>query len=342
MLDLIAPDWASGAWDLVGPALPRFCAILALSFAARIAWSVGIISFAPIAIAAIAGYCAANLLVAGAGVALALLAAGIIGFWLGLLAAMLLGRLPAHAQTLATLVMAVLIGPVSRVVPAWTGGADGIDISALSPPTGETTALVSLALLAVIIVACSALDRTWFAIAARALRHSHALASSMGIQPTSIRTIGFGLSGLLAGLGGALLVMGTGVASPGTFPLSLAFLAVAATLLGGAYHWAGPILGSLIFALPAAMQGAATPGLLDIANAVAVIVLLIFLPRGLLDPRDSLRRESRERRRQSLASSHAPPPVDAPRRRSSSRHGQQSDHASRLSSAIKRRTGTPR
>ena len=52
MLDLIAPDWASGAWDLVGPALPRFCAILALSFAARIAWSVGIISFAPIAIAA--------------------------------------------------------------------------------------------------------------------------------------------------------------------------------------------------------------------------------------------------------------------------------------------------
>jgi branched-chain amino acid transport system permease protein len=337
MLDLFADTWG-----LFGPAVPTFCAILVLSFAARIAWSGGTISFAPIMIAAIGGYCAANLLVAGAGVALALLAAGLVGFWLGLLLAMLLGRLPAHAQSLATLAIAALIGPVSRIVPAWTGGADGIDISALLPPAGQTTALVSLALLAVIIVACSALDRSWFAIAARAVRQNHALAVGMGIQPRIVQTISFGLSGLLAGLGGAMLVLGAGIAAPATFPLSLGFLALAATLLGGAYHWAGPILGGLIFALPAALQGAVTPGLLDIANAVAVIVLLIFLPRGLLDPRDNLRREARERRRQSRATSYAPPPVEDGRRRSSSRRGLQSGHASRLNNAVKRRTGDPR
>ena len=341
MGDLFADSWASVAWDLIAPAVPTFGAILILGFAVRIVWAGGIISFAPIAIAATGGYLAANLVVAGAGLGLAVLAGCIIGFWLGLLLAMLLGRLPAQAQTLATLAIAALIGPVSRLVPAWTGGADGISIAALVPPGGPSAVIVSLALVAVVVVAGAALDRSWFAIAARAVRHNGALATGMGIHPNSIQIIGCGLSGLLAGLAGAMMVLGAGIAAPATFQLSLGFLAVAAVLLGGAFHWAGPILGSLIFALPAALQGAVTPGLLDIANALAVIVLLIFLPRGLLDPRDSLRREARERRRQSRATGFTPP-ADDDRRRSSSRHGLQSGHASRLNSAIKRRTGGPR
>lgn len=339
LVDLFTDSWVSAIWNLFGAAVPMLCAIIVLAFATRIAWACGIISFAPIAIAAICGYITANLVVAGLGLALALLCAALTGAWLGLTLAMLLGRLPAQAQSFATLAMAMMVGPVARLVPGWTGGNDGISIADLVPPTGTVPVLVNLALLAVVIVGCAAIDGSWFAIAARAMRQNRTLAIGMGIQTRAIHAIGFGLAGLFAGLGGTMLVLAGGSASPSSFPLSLGFLAVAAPLLGGAYHWSGPIIGSLIFALPTALQGAARPALLDIANAVAVIVLLVFLPRGLLDPRDSLRREARERRRQSRATSFVSPPPDDDRRRHSSRHGLQSGHASRLNAAIKRRTG---
>ncbi len=335
-MDLFGDD--GSIWGLVGPAVPRFCAIVMLGFAARLTWACGIVSFAPIVIAAVGGYLSANLLVAGYAIPVAVLAAGMVGGWVGLVYAMLFARLPSHTQTLATLALAFLIGPVSRVVPGWTGGADGIATADIVAQAGQIAVLTGLGLLAVTIVASSALDRSWFAVAARAVRRDAALAAGMGIQVRFIQTLGYLLAGVLAGLAGPLLVVGAGVATPATFPASLGFLAVAASLLGGAYHWAGPLLGSVIFALPAALQGAVTPGLLDIANAIAVIVLLIFLPRGLLDPRDSLRRDARERRRQRRQTSHVPPVIDDDRRRTS-RRSLQSGHASRLNSAIKRRTG---
>lgn len=339
MLDLFTDSWASAIWDVIDPMLPTLCAIVVLAFAARIAWSCGVISFAPIAIAAVSGILAANLLVAGAGLALALLCAAIVGFWLGMVVALLLGGLPPHAQTFASLAMATLIGPVARGFPGWTGGNDGISIAAIIPPGGTTAALVSLGLLGTVVVAGSALDRSWFSIAARAVRHSAALASAMGVQPRALQSLGFGMSGLLAGLGGALLVLAAGIAAPATFPLSTGLVALAAALVGGAFHWSGPILGSLIFALPSALLGPDNSGALDIANAVVVVLLLIFLPRGLIDPRDNLRREARERRQQRRAAHFVAPPInDSPRRRGS-RHGQQSGHASRLNAAIKRRTG---
>ncbi len=338
LVDLFDQSWATAAWDILGPAMPMLASIAVLAFAARIVWACGIISFAPIAIGAIGGYFAANLLVAGYGLALALLGAAAIGGWLGLLTAMLLGHLPAHAQSIATLAMAAAIAPLSRSLPGITGGSDGITIAAIIPMGGYLPALVSLAVLGAVVVAGATLDNSWFSIAARAMRRDPALAAGMGIQPRAIHTASFALSGLLSGLAGAMLVLSGGVASPATFPISLGFLALAAALVGGAFHWGGPLLGSLIFALPSALLGPGTHAIFDSANAVAVIVLLIFLPRGLLDPRDSLRRDAHERRHRRRVINLPPPAPDDSHRGGSSR-GLQSGHASRLTAAIKRRTG---
>ncbi len=339
LVELFDESWASAAWDILGPAIPMLAAITVLAFAARITWAFGIISFAPIVIGAIGGYLAANLLVAGFGLVLSLLGAAVMGAWLGLVTAMLLGRLPAHAQSIATLAMAAAIAPLSRSLPGLSGGSDGITIAAIIPTGGNLPIFVNLALLGAVVVAGAALDNSWFAIAVRAVRRDQTLATSMGIQPRAIHAAGFALSGLLSGVAGAMLVLNSGVASPATFPISSGFLALAAVLVGGAYHWSGPLLGSLIFALPSAMLGQSTPAMLDLANAVAIIVLLIFLPRGLIDPRDNLRRDARERRHRRRVINLPPPtPDDSHRRRGSSR-GLQSGHASRLTAAIKRRTG---
>ena len=339
MLSLFADSWAAAGWDIAAPVVPVVCAIVVLAIATRTVWSCGVISFAPIAIAAVGGMVAANILLAGYGLGLALAGAGIVGFWLGLMVAVLLGRLPAHAQTLISLALAALVAPVARTLPSWTGGIDGISVVAIIPPGGGLAGLVCLAVLGAIVLGASGLDRSWFAIAARAVRHGPALASAMGIEPRFIRSVGFGIAGLLAGLGGTMLVLGAGVAAPATFPLSFGFVALAAALAGGSLHWSGPLLGGVIFAMPIALLGTGNSATLDIATAVVVVMLLIFLPRGLLDPRDSLRREARERRQQRRVTHVVAPPTSDDRHRQGSRRGRQSGNASRLNAAIKRRTG---
>ncbi len=69
---------------------------------------------------------------------------------------------------------------------------------------------------------------------------------------------------------------------------------IASVVLGGSYHWIGAIIGAAVFtALPVVMQ-AVLPAIQDVANGVALLLIMIFLPRGLIDPRAiRLRRAAR-------------------------------------------------
>jgi branched-chain amino acid transport system permease protein len=60
---------------------------------------------------------------------------------------------------------------------------------------------------------------------------------------------------------------------------------IAGVVLGGSYHWLGPVVGAFVFtALPVVME-ALVPDIQDIADGVALLLIMIFLPRGLIDPR---------------------------------------------------------
>ena len=60
---------------------------------------------------------------------------------------------------------------------------------------------------------------------------------------------------------------------------------IAAVVLGGSYHWIGAIIGAAVFtALPVIAQ-AIVPEFQDVANGVVLLLIMIFLPRGLVDPR---------------------------------------------------------
>jgi branched-chain amino acid transport system permease protein len=84
--------------------------------------------------------------------------------------------------------------------------------------------------------------------------------------------------------------------SPDTFFIGIAFTMIAATVLGGSYHWFGPVVGAVVYtALPMFMQ-ALVPKLQDVANGVVLLLIMIFLPRGLIDPR-AIRLRAAARRR---------------------------------------------
>jgi len=151
------------------------------------------------------------------------------------------------------------------------------------------------------------LHNSWYGLATRAVREDPAVAATMGISTWQIQFIAFSISGAVGGLGGAGMATTLQFISADTYFLSAAFTMIASTVLGGSFHWFGPIVGAFIFtALPTVMQSI-VPAVQDVAKGVVLLLIMIYLPRGLIDPRArKLRKAAREREAMLQAQRGAP------------------------------------
>ena len=242
--------------------------------------SAGILSFATVTYAAFGGFLGARLvLTTGIDPMLALPAAAASGALLAYVVALIFLRLESHWMALASLALILITRVIVINVPGVTGGVNGMSV-----PLPVPLALLGL-LLAVGGVVFWRLLVSWYGIAAQAVREDPAVASSLGIAPRSIQTIAFVISGAVGGLGGMLLAAVLQFVSPDTYFVNIAFTMIAGVVLGGSYHWVGAIIGAAVFtALPVIAQ-AIVPDIQDVANGVVLLLIMIFLPRGLVDPR---------------------------------------------------------
>ena len=316
-------------WSFAGATLAVIAAIAILAIGTRMTWACGIPSFASLVAGALAGYGAANLLNAGYNVPTILVFAVLGGFWIGVLLAIMLWRLPLVWQGLASFAMIALLPALARSLPSITGGVGGI---AAPVATGwAIPLLVPVALLA------WRLDQAWFGRAANAIRQDPIVAAGLGVPVRAVQSLSYGLGGLIGAMGGVLLVMSTGAATPLQFAPSIGLTLVAAVLLGGSYHWFGPVVGSVLIVPPSLLLRSETPDLQNLALAIIVVVLVVLLPRGLLDPREQSRRAARSRRRQRTSVAAMAPVVEE--RRGRERSSLSGPQRSRLEAAIKRRQG---
>lgn len=193
--------------------------------------------------------------------------------------ALLFLRLESHWMALASLALILITRVIVVNVPRVTGGVNGLSVPVTLPL--ELLALM----LAIAIVVFYRLAVSWFGIAVRAVREDPAVASSLGIAPRRIQTISFVISGAVGGIGGMLLALVLQFLSPDTYFINLAFTMIASVVLGGSYHWVGAIIGAGVFtALPVLTQ-AVVPHFQEVANGIVLLLIMIFLPRGLVDPR---------------------------------------------------------
>lgn len=241
--------------------------------------SVGILSFATVTFAAFGGFLGVRLVLqTGIDPLLALPAAATAGAVLSYVIALIFLRLESHWMALASLAL-ILITRVLVINVPGTGGVNG-----LSVPVTLPFYMFALVLLVGVVVFWR-LSASWYGIAARAVREDAAVASTLGIAPRRIQTVAFVISGAVGGLGGMLLALVLQYLSPDTYFVNIAFTMIAAVVLGGSYHWFGAIVGALVFtALPVIAQ-AIIPEFQDVANGVVLLLIMIFLPRGLIDPR---------------------------------------------------------
>jgi branched-chain amino acid transport system permease protein len=225
----------------------------------------------------------------------------------GALGAVVLGavalRLAGLYLALVTIAYAQFAQEVLFNIRSLTGGGAGMPAPRPSLFASDLRyAYFCIAVLVVVALFDRRLTMTRAGRAIRALRDDERVAASWGINVTSHKILAFVLSGVIAGIAGALFASTEQIVSKEdfTFGLSLTFLLM--TVVGGAGDRLGVIQGGILFAV--------LPTLLDRAHenfhfvpftwievtwepaiaAMLLILTLIFTPGGIAQQQQHLRR----------------------------------------------------
>jgi branched-chain amino acid transport system permease protein len=227
-------------------------------------------------------------------------------FWLGLpLAAVLcfvvglgLGFPALRVQTIylafATLGFNVAVWLVMRNEEWLTGGTSGInDIGRPSlfgfSLAGDLTYYYFVLAIAVGVAALLwGLLRSPWGKAFTALRDNPIRAESLGIDVQAYTLLSFAIGASCAGIAGALFASLVQFIEPTPFSLGVSFMMYLMVVVGGSGYFFGPALGAVVgVLLPEWLRFA--QGWYLIAFGVAVILVMLWLPGGLLDTPDRLR-----------------------------------------------------
>lgn len=125
----------------------------------------------------------------------------------------------------------------------------------------------------------------------RLVREDETAAGLSGVNVVGTRVLAFTVSAACAGLAGGLFAYVNGLASPGSFPLSLSLALLTAAVLGGLGSLAGALYGAvLVTLLPVWLADAAQSAHLPqtvyanlplVAYGVVLIAVITLFPAGL-------------------------------------------------------------
>ena len=124
-----------------------------------------------------------------------------------------------------------------------------------------------------------------------ALRENEPLAESVGLDVTHYLVLAAVVSAGMAGLGGSLYAHYTRFVSPEVFLFTYTVTMVVMVVAGGKATLAGPLVGAVLFTvLPEALRAAASWQWQMLAYGVLLVLLVFFLPRGIVPALQALRR----------------------------------------------------
>jgi branched-chain amino acid transport system permease protein len=200
-------------------------------------------------------------------------------------------RVQHHYLAFATLGFNVLVFLVMRNEEQLTGGTFGI--SNIPRPSFFGWSLDGalpffyFAFASVIILALVLwwLLRSPWGRAFAALRDNPIRAESTGVNITAYTLLAFAIGAACAGIGGVYLAALVNFIEPGQFHLSVSLMMLLAVIVGGSGRFFGPVLGSVVVILLPEWLRFLQDWYLAIFG-FAVIVLMVFLPGGLLSLAD--------------------------------------------------------
>ena len=214
---------------------------------------------------------------------------GLVGLLLGIPSL----RVREDFLAITTIGVNFIVEAVFLYVPFF-GGALGIGgiprVSLLDVRfRGEEFFALSLVFLALVLLACRRLARSWAGLACFALREEEAAAAGIGISPVRFKLLAFVIGTAMAGLGGALYAhfMRFISATDFGFPMSVSLLSM--IVVGGMGTLWGPLLGAIIVGiLPEIFRPLVDYRILF--YTVLLLLMIRFQPGGLLGDDSAARR----------------------------------------------------
>jgi branched-chain amino acid transport system permease protein len=286
---LTAPAWLASPYHLHVLIMAGIFAILALSLNLLLGYT-GQLSLGHAAFFGIGAYTSALLALKldwsfWLALPCAALASGIAGWAIGRLALKLRGAY-------FVLVTISFAGVISLVSINWMELTNGpLGLPGVPPPelgpwslrTKRAYYYLVLAAAALTYLVCHRLVHSRIGRALVALRENEPLAESVGIDGTRYLVLAAIVSAALAGVAGSLYAHYTRFVSPEVFLFTYTVTMVIMVIAGGQGTLLGPVLGALLFtALPEALREAVSWQWQMLAYGIVLIVLVFFLPRGIV------------------------------------------------------------
>jgi branched-chain amino acid transport system permease protein len=216
-------------------------------------------------------------------------------------------RVQHHYLAFATLGFNVLVFLVMRNEEKVTGGTFGI--SGIPRPSifgfdlsGHVAYFrFTLAALVVLGLLLWWLLRSPWGRAFAALRDNPIRAESLGVNITAYTLLAFAIGAACAGVGGVYFASLVEFIEPGPFHVSTSLLMLLAVIVGGSGRFFGPVVGTMIIVLlPELLRASSAPWLKFMQTwylgvfGIAVVLLMVWLPGGLLSLPEKLRRRDRK------------------------------------------------
>ncbi len=187
-------------------------------------------------------------------------------------------RLSGVYLAMATLAFGEVVRIAILNTESLTGGALGLNgIPQLTQPWHVALVLV------LVLALLQRLRRSRTGRAFEAIKEDETAAGLMGIDVAGHKLAAFVLGAAIAGLAGTLNAHLTFFIGPNEFGFDRGVEILTMTILGGIQGLAGPVIGAFIVTLlPEVLRGLQDWRLM--ANGLILVIMVLFLPRGLWDP----------------------------------------------------------
>jgi len=212
-----------------------------------------------------------------------------------------------HYLAMVTLGFNIIVFLVLRNWESLTGGSFGISNVArpvwgpLSFKSDRAFYFYILAWAGLVVVSAYWILHSRWGRAFRAIRENEMRAEVVGVSLRNYKLMAFAIGAAYAGTGGALFAPLLGYIDPGAYTLDRSIQFLMMVVLGGLGRFEGPFIGALVVTvLPEVLRG--SEGLYLIIYALAVILMMLFMPKGLVGLWDLAWRFSKSTASQSTSS----------------------------------------